>query len=133
MVPGGCSLHPVEADRDLVAPCGRAGEQKAHWLLRNPSWTCWFVALPFGCASGEAAPLAVLYHWPKVDVPVYYFMVRPALEAIPRLSRTDTRASWLLHARQRHLRLLWSSFGGIMSGRVRWVARRGSTSCRSSP
>jgi len=48
-------------------------------FLRRPTWPCRLMALPFLGACGAVLGLVVLYHWPRVNVPVYYFTVRPAL------------------------------------------------------
>ncbi len=48
-------------------------------FLRRPSWlSMLLLALPFvgGCLAVPV--LVLLYHWPTVNVPVYYFTVRPA-------------------------------------------------------
>jgi len=48
-------------------------------FLRRRTWFCRLAAVPFltGCAG--VVVLLALYNWPSMNVPVYYFTVRPAM------------------------------------------------------
>lgn len=47
-------------------------------FLRRRTWLHRALAVPFVSACLGIVALVSLYHWPRVNVPVYYFTVRPA-------------------------------------------------------
>ncbi len=47
-------------------------------MLRRPTWLCRVCAAVFAVACAGVLGLVVLYRWPRANVPVYYFTVRPA-------------------------------------------------------
>jgi len=68
----------VEGEALVAVPC-LPGKPLRAMFLRKRSWVCWFLLLPFLAACAGSVVLYAVYHWPRVNVFVYYFTVRPAL------------------------------------------------------
>ncbi len=47
-------------------------------FLRKPTWVCAVLVIPFCVACLGVLALVLLYRWPRVNWPVFYFTVRPA-------------------------------------------------------
>lgn len=106
----GCSGPVTSAG--LSCTGGGAGasagqERRRTRFLRRPTWLCRLLAVPFLGACAGAVVLAALYHWPRANVPVYYFTVRPAFVwfgALAPLLLTGTVA----------VKVRWFLLGGLV-------------------
>ena len=73
-----------ETVKNLLRENRRAEKKKAasaglvSQLLRKRAWLCGLLGLSFAFACLGVVTLVLLYHWPRANVPVYYFTIRPA-------------------------------------------------------
>jgi len=75
----GCKEDASSESADQKTRLNREPEAaKRPHFLRKRGWICWLLTAPFFGACMGVVILAGLYHWPKANVPVYYFTVRPA-------------------------------------------------------
>ena len=70
--------RPFLRDGRHLAPVTMMSESSRPRLLRKRNWPCRLLAVPFfgGCAG--VVCMVAIYHWPRANVPVYYFALRPA-------------------------------------------------------